>query len=95
MTHRIQDVHYEPGTNDGPLDCACGWSGRASAYDRHRGVVPRLGARSETCPRGHSEYEDDGRGNRRCRPCHRETSRRHRDRKRERRRLAREASAAA
>lgn len=88
MTHRIVSVTYEPGTNDGPLDCSCGWSGRAVDHDLHR-----TGRHVDAlCPRGHCDWDRTPRG-RRCRPCHREATRRYNATKRARRK-ARAAVAA-
>jgi hypothetical protein len=34
--HSVTEIHFPPGSNDGPCDCACGWSGQASEFSAHR-----------------------------------------------------------
>jgi len=38
MTHRVTALTFLRGTNDGPADCQCGWSGLASEFSVHRKV---------------------------------------------------------
>lgn len=42
--HVIARIRYEPGVPDdlAPLECACGWSGRAGQYARHRTEAGQL-----------------------------------------------------
>jgi hypothetical protein len=37
MSHKIAAVRFIPRTNDGPIDCDCGWSGQASEFAAHKG----------------------------------------------------------
>lgn len=86
MSHRIRAVRFEPGTNDGPLDCSCGWSGRVVGFDDHK-----AGRDPTRCPKGHDDWEATVRG-KRCRTCHREASRMCKMRKRAQRERERVAA---
>lgn len=91
MTHRVGLIRFDVGTNDGVMQCRCGWFGRVSDYDVHRGAVQRD---PDTCRSGlhRDDFETyrlaDGTETRRCRACHRESMRRARDRKRAQRERA-------
>lgn len=39
MRHRVASVTFTPRTNDGPLDCTCGWSGTVSTWTAHGGRI--------------------------------------------------------
>lgn len=87
--HVVGLIRFDPGTNDGVLQCRCGWFGRVSAYDAHRGIGR---ADPDTCRHGHvgqmEEYGDPAAPFRRCRTCHRESCARSRARRRERQEVA-------
>ena len=86
MTHRVGLIRFDVGTNDGVMQCRCGWFGRVSDYDVHRGAVQRD---PDTCRSGlHRDDFETYRETRRCRACHRESTRRARDRKRAQRERA-------
>lgn len=34
--HRVDSVHFEPRTEDGPCSCTCSWTGQASGFTAHR-----------------------------------------------------------
>lgn len=84
MTCRIKDVRFAPRTNDGPLDCTCGWSGLASAYDEHR-HARRRPAGPRPCPEGHAgPFKTLASGARRCIECARRQNAESRERMRAR-----------
>lgn len=54
MTHLVASIVFEPGRNDGPATCACGWEGRASEFAAHRtaaGEPPSYNIRRESVGR--------------------------------------------
>ena len=36
MKHAISRISFEPGADDGPAACYCGWEGQASEFALHR-----------------------------------------------------------
>lgn len=66
--HRVETIHFFPGTNDGPATCVCSWVGLASRWDIHTGR-----AAPDTCPQGHDDWitrtDAQGRVTRVCKTC--------------------------
>jgi len=74
MTHRVTALQFIRGTNDGPADCSCGWSGLASEFSAHRkasGATPP--ASGSVGPRTTTPDEWNGHLRTHCRHGHRLT----------------------
>lgn len=59
--HVVARITFEPKSNDGPVECACSWSGRASGFAAHRAEVGAPGFSGNAV---RNEFDFEARGTR-------------------------------